>query len=110
MKTLIDFLTLRPMWTRRGIEVVWLIYLLATLIQLGFHLQFTYSAIGASVSLGVYMSFAYSTLFLLSHLALVRIILEMAIKFLRLVETDERVSATETPSNHLPLSDESSKK
>jgi hypothetical protein len=40
MKTLIDFLALRPVWTRRGIEMVWYAYLLATLIELGFFFRF----------------------------------------------------------------------
>ena len=81
MKTLIDFLFFCPVWTRRGLEVVWYAYLLATLIQLGFFVGFIYSA-GGAVSGGYHLSLVYSILFALAHLALVRIFLEMALNFL----------------------------
>jgi hypothetical protein len=81
MQTLIEFLSLRPIWTRRGLEVVWYAYLVATLVQLGFFVGFIYSAIGA-VNAGYHLSLVYSILFTLAHLALVRIFLELALKFL----------------------------
>jgi hypothetical protein len=81
MKTMIDFLSLRPVWTRRGLEAVWYAYLVATLIQLGFFVGFIYSAVGA-VGGGYHLSLVYSILFTLAHLALVRIFLEMALNFL----------------------------
>ena len=48
MKILIEFFSLRPIWTRRGLELIWYVYLLGTLIQLGLFVSFVYSAIGAS--------------------------------------------------------------
>jgi hypothetical protein len=80
MKTLIEFLSLRPVWTRRGIEIVWYAYLLATLIELG--LFFSFFLVGGTVSGGYHLSLVYTILFALAHLALVRIFLEMALKFL----------------------------
>jgi uncharacterized membrane protein len=81
MKTMMDFLSLRPVWTQRGLEAVWYAYLVATLIQLGFFVGFIYSAFGAAG--GVYhLSLINPILFTLAHLALVRIFLEMALNFL----------------------------
>lgn len=81
MKSLIDFLSLRPIWTRRGLEVVWYTYLGATIIQLGFFVGFIYSAIGAAGG-GYHLSLVYSILFTLARLALVRMFLEVALNFL----------------------------
>jgi hypothetical protein len=80
MKTLIDFLCLRPVWTRRGIEMVWYAFLLATLIELGFFFRFLLG--GDAASGGYHLSLVYTILFALAHLALVRIFLEMALKYL----------------------------
>jgi hypothetical protein len=81
MKTLIDFLSLRPIWTRRGLEMVWYAYLLGTLLHLGWLFNFLFSA-NVTVSSGYGFSLIYSTLFALAQLALVRIFLELALKFL----------------------------
>ncbi len=81
MKLLIDFLSLRPVWTRRGLEIVWYAYLLATLIELGFSFRFIFPT-GDTVSQGFHMWLVYATLFTLARLALVRIFLELALKFL----------------------------
>jgi hypothetical protein len=81
MKTLTDFLSLRPIWTRRGFEVVWYAYLLATLFHLGWLFNFLFST-NHTVSSGYAFSLIYATLFALANLALVRIFLELALKFL----------------------------
>ena len=81
MKTLKDFLSLRPIWTRRGFEVIWYAYLVATLLHLGWLFNFLFSA-NATVSSGYGFALIYSTLFALAQLALVRIFLELALKFL----------------------------
>jgi hypothetical protein len=78
MKTLIDFLSPRPAWTRRGLEVVWYAYLLATLIQLGFFVGVIYSASGA-VSGGYHYRWFIR---FCSLGAFRRIFLEMALNFL----------------------------
>ena len=83
MKTLIDVFSLRPIWTRHGLEVVWYAYLLATLINLGFHVSFIYSAIASSINFPSTLTIeTVSVLFALANLALVRIFLELALKFL----------------------------
>ena len=81
MKILIEFLSLRPIFTRHGLQAIWWAYLLATLIQLGLFASFSFSAIG-SASPGYHLSLVPPVLFALAHLALVRIFLEMALKFL----------------------------
>ena len=81
MKTLIDFLSLRPIWTRRGFEVIWYAYLVATLIHLGWLFNFLFLT-NVTVSIGYGFSLIYAALFALAQLALVRIFLELALKFL----------------------------
>jgi hypothetical protein len=80
MNILIKFFSLRPIWTRRGFEVVWYAYLAATLLHLGHGFSFLFDRSAASIVLG--FSFFYSTLFVLVNLALVRIFLELALKYL----------------------------
>ncbi len=81
MKPVIDFLSLRPIWTQRGLEVVWYAYVVATLLHLGWLFNFLYSS-NVTVSSGYGFSLIYSTLFALAQLALVRLFLELALKFL----------------------------
>jgi hypothetical protein len=81
MKTLTEFLSLRPIWTRRGFEVIWYAYLVATLLRLGFEFNFLFLK-NVTVSSGYGFSLIYATLLALANLALVRIFLEMALKFL----------------------------
>jgi len=81
MRILIDFLSLRPVWTRRGLEVIWYAYLVATLIQIGLFVGFIYSGLGA-VGGGYHLSLISPILFALAHLALVRIFLELAARVL----------------------------
>jgi hypothetical protein len=81
MNLIIDFLSLRPVWTRRGLEAVWCAWVVATLLDLGWLLNSLYSA-NVTVSHGSGFSLFYSTLLALVRLALVRIFLEMALKFL----------------------------
>jgi len=79
MKTAIDFLSLRPVWTRRGLEIIWYGYVAATLIVVCLHVYFLFAAIGSGWTK---ISEIDSLLFGLAHLALVRIFLELALKFL----------------------------
>ena len=81
MKTLIDFLSLRPIWTRRGFEVVWYVYLVATLLHLGYEFNFLFLK-NVTVSGAYGFALIYSTMFALANLALVRILLELALKYL----------------------------
>jgi uncharacterized membrane protein len=81
MRILIDFLSLRPVWTRRGLEIIWYAYLVATLIQIGLFVGFIYSAVGA-VGGSYHLSLIAPILFALAHLTLVRIFLELALRFL----------------------------
>jgi hypothetical protein len=79
MKAAIGFLSLRPVWTRRGLEIIWYGYVLATLIIVYLRVDFLVCGIGP-----VWGKIAEidSLLFALLHLALVRIVLELALKFL----------------------------
>jgi hypothetical protein len=90
MAFLVDFLSLRPLWTRRGLEMIWYAYLTASLLQFGHGLSFLFDGnSGVHVVFG--FSFFYSTLFVVSNLALVRIFLELALKYL-LLSVGEDVS------------------
>ncbi len=80
MKTLTDFLSLRPIWTRRGLEIVWYAYLAATLLRLGLEFNFLFLR-NVTVSSGYGFSLIYSTLFAFANVALVRIFLELALKY-----------------------------
>jgi hypothetical protein len=81
MKVLSDFFSLRPIWTRRCLEIVWLIYCLATLIQLALLAVFAYPAIG-NANFATYLSFALQIVHALALLLLVRIFLEIALRVL----------------------------
>jgi hypothetical protein len=81
MKMLVEFLSLRPVWTRRGLEITWYVYFLATVIQLAFLISIAYPAIG-NANVAVYFSFALQIVHSLALLALVRIFLEIALNFL----------------------------
>jgi hypothetical protein len=81
MNLIINFISLRPVWTRRGLEAVWYAWVGATLLDLGWLLNSLYSA-NVTVSHGSGFSLFYSSLLALVRLALVRIFLEMALKFL----------------------------
>jgi hypothetical protein len=84
MKMLIEFLSLRPVFTRNALVVIWYLYLVATVLHL-----FQYSALlfvtgksYASLSLYYYFTLLPPLLFALAHLALMRIFLEMAQQFI----------------------------
>jgi len=85
MKTLIDFLSLRPLFTRSALLGIWYLYLAATLLQLG---QYAILIVGTGqvystgLSPHYYVSLLPPILFALLHLALVRIFLEMALQFI----------------------------
>jgi len=85
MKNLWDFFLLKPVWTRRSIEAVWYTYLIATIFQLITFFSFLYSSIGA-VGSGHFFSLVGPVLFSLLHLLLVRILLEIALKYLATAE------------------------
>jgi hypothetical protein len=96
MKLLIAFGSLQPIWTRRGLEMVWYVYLLATALSLA---QFGgVSLWGKGEVILPQLAFLSATfLFYLAHLALVRIFLEMASKFLTDTSAQSRASGTGTP-------------
>ena len=81
MNLIVNFISLRPVWTRRGLEAVWYAWVIATLLDLGWLFNFLYLP-NVTVSHGYGFSLIYSTLLALVRLALVRIFLEMALKFL----------------------------
>jgi hypothetical protein len=81
MNLIINFLTLRPVWTRLGLEAVWCTWVVATLLDLGWLLNSMYSP-NPTANHGYGFSLLYSALLALVRLALVRIFLEMALKFL----------------------------
>ncbi len=81
MKILIDFFSLRPIWTRRCLEIVWLIYCVATLIQLALLVAFAYPVVGHA-DMATYLSFAMQIAHALALLLLVRIFLEIALRVL----------------------------
>jgi hypothetical protein len=96
MAFLVDFLSLRPMWTRRGLEVIWYAYVAATVLQFGHGLSFLFDG-NSTVRVVFGFSFLYSTLFVLINLALVRIFLELALKYL--LPVGEEVSASSSVSS-----------
>jgi hypothetical protein len=81
MKILVEFLSLRPIWTRRCPEIVWYVYFLATVLELAFLISVAYPAIGKA-DVATYFSFALQIVHSLAILALVRIFLELALTFL----------------------------
>ena len=87
MKAAIGFLSLRPVWTRRGLEIIWYGYVLATLIVVCLRSNFLFAAAGPGWTK---ISEIASLLFALAHLALVRIVLEFALKFLVAAPGSER--------------------
>jgi hypothetical protein len=81
MKYLIDFASLRPIWTRKCLEVIWYVYLLATVLQMAFLLSVAYTAIG-NANWATYFSFALQIVHSLTFLAFARIFLEIAVNVL----------------------------
>ena len=85
MRILIDFLSLRPVFTRSMLLGIWYLYLVATVLQLGQYAMLLVST-GQIYSQGLsphyYISLLPPFLFALAHLALVRIFLEMALQFI----------------------------
>jgi hypothetical protein len=81
MKILVEFLSLRPIWTQRCLEIVWYVYFLATVLQLAFLISIAYPAMG-NANVATYFSFALQIVHSLAILALVRIFLEIALNFL----------------------------
>jgi hypothetical protein len=81
MKLVMDVLLLRPVFTRCAILAVWYAYLIATLIQIVQFVGFSFAAAG-NVSALYHLSLLPPVLFLLIHLALVRIFLEIALQFI----------------------------
>jgi hypothetical protein len=81
MNLITNFISLRPVWTRRGLEAVWYAWVVTTLLDLGWLLNFLYLP-NVTASHGSGFSLFYSALLALIRLALVRIFLEMALKFL----------------------------
>jgi hypothetical protein len=84
MKILIEFLSLRPVFTRSALHGIWVVYLVATVLQLGQYamLLFSTGQVYSSLSPHYYISLLPPVLFALAHVALVRIFLEMALQFI----------------------------
>jgi hypothetical protein len=81
MKCALDFLSLRPVFTRCGIMAIWCAYLIATLIQVVQYLGFSVAAVG-NVSVPYHFSLVGPIIFSLIHVALVRLFLEIALQFI----------------------------
>jgi hypothetical protein len=81
MKLALDFISLRPVFTRCGIMAIWYAYLIATLIQVVEYLGFSIAAVG-NVSVLYHFSLLGPILFSLIHVVLVRLFLEMALQFI----------------------------
>src|ERR1035437_3296314 len=85
MQILIEFLSLRPVFTRKALYGIWYFYLLATGLQLGQYVAILFSTreiYSAGLSPHYYVSLVPPLLFAVAHLALVRIFLEMALQFI----------------------------
>lgn len=81
MNILLAFFSLRPIWTKRCLEIVWLVYSLATVLQLAFLISIAYPAMG-NANVATYFSFALQIVHSLALLALVRIFLDIALNIL----------------------------
>jgi len=85
MNTVIEFLSMRPVFTRSALQGIWYLYLTATVLQLAQDTTFLVSP-GQLYPQGLaphyYISLLAPILFALAHLALVRIFLEMALQFI----------------------------
>jgi hypothetical protein len=81
MNILLAFFSLRPIWTKRCLEIVWLVYSLATVLQSAFFISIAYPAMG-NANVATYFSFALQIVHSLALLALVRIFLEIALNIL----------------------------
>jgi hypothetical protein len=84
MKMLIEFLSLRPVFTRSALLGIWYLYLVATalhILQYG-DLLFGTGRAYASLSPFYYVTLLPPLLYALAQLALVRLFLEMAQQFI----------------------------
>jgi|SRR5215207_7113932 len=80
---LIAILSLRPTVTRSILLVIWYLYLVATVIQLGQFIWLSISVLGRADAGGNYhLSLLPPVLFGLAHLALVRVFLEAVSRLL----------------------------
>jgi hypothetical protein len=85
MKFIIDFLLLRPMFTRSGLFIVWYIYLAATILALGQYLFLfltTRQFYSAPLILHYYIPLLVPLVIALAQLALMRLLLEVALEFI----------------------------
>jgi len=80
MKLALDFLALRPVFTRCGIMAIWYGYLAVTLFQIIEFAGFSMSASGVSAL--YHLSLVAPILFSLLYVALVRLFLEIALQFI----------------------------
>lgn len=84
MKVLIEFLSLRPVFTRNALLGIWYLYLAATVLYI---LQYSALLFGtgqayASISPFYYVTLLPPLLYALAQLALVRLFLEVAQQFI----------------------------
>ena len=85
MKTAIEFLSLRPVFTRRMLYGVWYLYLVATLLNLVQYVPLLYQTglnYAGNTQFPYFLWLVSPILFALAHLALVRMFLEMALHFI----------------------------
>lgn len=83
MQDLIEFVMLRPVFTRRTIHLIWYGYLFATLAYLIHYAVLFGSAFQSNWAGSIYyLGLISPILYTLAHLALVRIFLEMALQFI----------------------------
>jgi hypothetical protein len=84
MKALLEFLSLRPMFTRKALLIIWYLYLAATVLHLLQYsaLLFVTGQNYSSLSPYYYFTLLPPLLFAVAQLALVRIFLEMAQQFI----------------------------
>ena len=84
MKLLSEFLSLRPVFTRKALQGIWYLYIAATALYV---LQYGALLFGTGQAYAALSPFYYVTLlppllYALAHLALVRLFLEMAQQFI----------------------------
>jgi hypothetical protein len=80
--TAIRFFTLRPVFTLFGLKVVWYVYLILNLIEAYGIAVGTYNAYGHVLGVSGWLYFLPGVLGILTRIALVRLLLEVAVAVL----------------------------
>jgi hypothetical protein len=96
MDGILAFLTLRPVVTRRVLTAIWYAWLVATAIQVGQYVVFIADGLGRAGP-AYHVSLLPPILFALASLALVRVGLEVALRFLpAAASVDDAVPAVDS--------------